>query len=99
MNIFDFFNHVCGIDMSTPQNKKVVEFCQNLGLIPKEMLCPKCLSLMNLGESTSLLDEVVWRCSGSIKLHKKRPAIAIIQNQFEKILYLQDLNYQLSRYC
>ena len=59
MNNFDFFNHVCGIDMSTPQNKKVVEFCQNLGLILKEMLCPKCLSLMNLGESTSLLDEVV----------------------------------------
>ena len=72
MDLFGFFQNICGFDFSTTQNTKVIEFCQEMNLIPKETTCQKCLSLMRLGKSTTSADQVVWRCSGYIKSDKKK---------------------------
>ena len=72
MNHFGFFQNICGFDISITQNTKVIEFCQEMNLIPKETTCQKCLSSMRLGESTTSADQVVWRCPGYIKSDKKK---------------------------
>jgi len=72
MDLFDFFQNICGFNISNTQNTKVIEFCQEMNLIPKETTCQKCLSSMRLGESTTSADQVVWRCPGYIKSDKKK---------------------------
>ena len=72
MNLFNFSQNICDIDFSTTQNKKVVEFCQNLSLISQEATCQKFPSSMKLGDSTTSPDKVVWRCSSHIKSNKKK---------------------------
>ena len=95
MNHFGFFQNICGFDIPTTQNTKVVEFCREMNLIPKETTCQKCLSPMRLGESTTSADQVVWQCPGYIKSDKKRPDGAIIWSLSENTLFLQDQNCQL----
>ena len=97
MNHFGFFQNICGFDISTTQNTKVVEFCREMNLIPKETTCQKCLSSMRLGESTTSATTTKWYGNARVTLNqtKKRPDGAIIWSLSENTLFLQDQNCQL----